>query len=423
MHLSVIAGAVFVAFVARLCLPLLRGFFSPLRGIPGPFAARFTDLWYLLRIRRGRFEADNIELHRKHGDIIRYGPNRYSFSSYAAQKAIYGHGTKFAKSSWYDAWKTPDPTQWTLFATSDIKLHSEVRRQFQSAYSMSSLVSYESYVDDCTDIFAQRLQEVAHARVPVDMGHWFQCYAFDVIGMITFSKRIGFLDAGDDVNGILAALSSSLHWSSLVGVYAWLHPWLFTIRQWFEGKDGGGRQYVLKFTKERIAEHQKEEHKAIPVDGADEHRATTDFLTKFFAKNAQDPKAFTMYHVTMGCFANMFAGSDTTAVTLSAVLYYMLKNPSTLAKLREEIELHKFHSQHLTFKESQDMPYLQAVLKEGLRMYPATGLPLERVVPAGGATICNRFFPEGVRNSYHPHSIINSKALARLTFLHRLSSE
>lgn len=42
------------------------------------------------------------------------------------------------------------------------------------------------------------------------------------------------------------------------------------------------------------------------------------------------------------------------------------------------------------------MSYLQAVIKEALRMHPATGLPLERVVPAGGATISGYFFPEGV---------------------------
>lgn len=42
------------------------------------------------------------------------------------------------------------------------------------------------------------------------------------------------------------------------------------------------------------------------------------------------------------------------------------------------------------------MPYLQACIKEGLRMHPATGLPLARVVPNGGTTICGRYFPEGV---------------------------
>lgn len=42
------------------------------------------------------------------------------------------------------------------------------------------------------------------------------------------------------------------------------------------------------------------------------------------------------------------------------------------------------------------MPYLQAVIREGLRIHPSTGLPLERVVPKGGAQIAETFFPEGV---------------------------
>jgi len=42
------------------------------------------------------------------------------------------------------------------------------------------------------------------------------------------------------------------------------------------------------------------------------------------------------------------------------------------------------------------MPYLQACIKEGLRVHPATGLPLARVVPKGGAIIAGTAFPEGV---------------------------
>lgn len=67
MHLSVLAGAAVVALIARILFPFLKTFFSPLRNIPGPFAARFTDLWYLWRVQKGRFEWDNIELHRRYG--------------------------------------------------------------------------------------------------------------------------------------------------------------------------------------------------------------------------------------------------------------------------------------------------------------------------------------------------------------------
>lgn len=395
MYLSVIIGAVVALLAARLCVPIVTRLLSPLGRVPGPFLARFSDLWYAWRVQKGSFEADNIRLHDKYGEIVRYGPNRYSLSSPTAQKTIYGHGAKFPKSPWYKTWSNPHPDQWSLFADQDIKRHSENRRQYQSAYSMSSLVSYESYVDECADLFSQRLKEVASAGVPVDMGHWFQCYAFDVIGLITYSKRLGFLDAGDDIRGVMAALEDHLHYATLAGIYSWAHPYLFTLRNWLAGRNGVGRAYVMKFTQERIFEHQKGEKKAIPVDGAGEHRATTDFLTKFFAKNAQDPKAFTMYHLSMGCVSNMVAGSDTTAITLSAILYYLLKNPSSLRKLRQEIDAADIQGRYITYKESQEMPYLQAVMKEALRMHPATGLPLERVVPAGGATICNRFFPEG----------------------------
>ena len=41
------------------------------------------------------------------------------------------------------------------------------------------------------------------------------------------------------------------------------------------------------------------------------------------------------------------------------------------------------------------MTYIQASIKEGLRMQPAVGMLLERVVPAGGAVIENVHLPAG----------------------------
>jgi hypothetical protein len=258
---------------------------------------------------------------------------------------------------------------------------------------MSSLVTYESYVDECADLFSQRLHEIAAAGIKADMGHWLQCYAFDVIGLITYSKRLGFLDRGEDVSGVMGALEDHLQYATLTGIFSWLHPYLLPFKNWLAGKSGAGRPYVMKFTQDRIAEHDSAT-KAILINGEVEG-ASMDFLTKFFAKNAEGPERFTMYHVAMGCVSNMVAGSDTTAISLSAILYYLLKNPETLVKLRQEVNS-KYEKGKITFKESQEMPYLQAVIKEALRMHPATGLPLERVVPEGGATMCNRFFPAGV---------------------------
>jgi hypothetical protein len=51
---------------------------------------------------------------------------------------------------------------------------------------------------------------------------------------------------------------------------------------------------------------------------------------------------------------------------------------------------------YVTFAMAQEMPYLQACIKEGLRMHPATGLPLARVGPHGGTTLCGKFIPQNV---------------------------
>ncbi len=63
----------------------------------------------------------------------------------------------------------------------------------------------------------------------------------------------------------------------------------------------------------------------------------------------------------------------------------------------------------LSFQEAQKLPYLQAVIKEGLRLHPATGLPMVRVVPKGGATLAGRFFPEKVRST--PRASLECRSL------------
>ena len=39
-----------------------------------------------------------------------------------------------------------------------------------------------------------------------ELDSWLQMFAFDVMGEITFSKRLGFLERGEDVDGIMASI-------------------------------------------------------------------------------------------------------------------------------------------------------------------------------------------------------------------------
>ena len=72
--------------IYRLCL-------DPLRHIPGPTAARFTELWRTRRYALGGWHQDILYLHNKYGPVVRIAPNEVSFVDRDALVHVYGLST------------------------------------------------------------------------------------------------------------------------------------------------------------------------------------------------------------------------------------------------------------------------------------------------------------------------------------------
>src|SRR6266496_2970674 len=100
----------------------------------------------------------------------------------------------------------PDANKASLFSDLNPHRHAFQRRKFSAFYTMSSLVGYEAFVNECTSLLTQRFSEIAQTGRIIDLQHWLQCYAFDVIGQITFANRFGFLDMGEDKEGVFRAI-------------------------------------------------------------------------------------------------------------------------------------------------------------------------------------------------------------------------
>ena len=406
MQVQTIVFGILSLFTLRL-LVLLK---SALRPHPGPFWARWSKAWYFIHVRRGSFERENIALHRQYGPVVRIAPDWYSIDDPIVVKKIYGIGTKFTKTAWYNAFAPPQ--SWNLFADRDEKRHAEARRKYQAMYSMSSMVHYEPFADECAALLAERLNEFAKSYEEIDIGRWFQYYAFDVIGNITYSKRFGFLDHGNDVRGVIAGLQDGLVYGSLIGIYARLHPLLFRLLKLLAGGEQRGFDHVRQFAQDSIDERKRtkqaleDESERVEKALVEEQERPRDFLDKTLQAHEENPERVTPYDVKQVCQINVIAGSDTTSITLSAILYHLLRNTNALRKLREEVSKHELDGRcgkpFVTFKESQEMPYLQAVLKEALRMHSATGLPLWREVPKDGLE-CSGYF-------IHPGSVVGINA-------------
>lgn len=170
-----------------------------------------------------------------------------------------------------------------------------------------------------------------------------------------------------------------------------MHPYTFKLVDFIAGATGS-IDYTLQFTVKQIAAREA-------MDKVDLEDGPPDMLTKFLYTHAVDPIKFNNWDVIMSSYANIVAGADTTWVTNCAILYYLLKYPETLRKMRQEIDemaSKGLISNPVRFNETQRMPYLQAVIKEAMRLFSSIGLPLWRVVPEPGATLSGRFFPPGV---------------------------
>ena len=210
----------------------------------------------------------------------------------------------------------------------------------------------------------------------------------DSITEISFSKRWGFIENGD-VGGILALSKAVLASGAWIGVI----PWLYDIHQFFAPVIGNWLGATRRSTEfgglaaRTIAEHKEQEHN---------HKDICTYLQEIRRKK---PDSFSEHGLVDVLTSNIFAGSDTTAIALRAMIYYLLTSTQALTRFLEE--LHDRHaagliSEYARFEEAEAWPYLQAVMYEALRLHPPFAINLPRVVPEGGLAVGETILPAGV---------------------------
>jgi cytochrome P450 len=291
-----------------------------------------------------------------------------------------------------------------LFSTRDPVYHREQKKKVAGAYSLTNLLESEAAVDSCTKLFMSRLDEWAATGKSIDLGMWLQYYAFDVVGEVTFAKKLGFLAMGGDVDGMMETIEGILLYASLCGQVPEMHPLLLgnplfpilmpSMETW---------NAVLTFTLKAINSRTsiKRDGELELTDGGEK-----DMLSRWAAVKNKDPLKMSTRDAIVHLSTNVFAGSDTTAIALRAVIYFLIKHPDKMAKVVEEIDAadkdNKL-SDPISYKESiAHLPYTGAAIKEAMRLHPSVGLLMERHVPPQGAEICGQFIPGGTIVGINP---------------------
>ncbi|RYO91873.1 hypothetical protein DL762_001953 [Monosporascus cannonballus] len=423
-------GSVLLGILVKYWFPILvfiivarlvrNRYHNGLNKYPGPFLASLTDAWRLWDVYCRRPDITHQRLHAKYGDVGFVKVRFFYFRIADVTEKL----TNGDQSDFYVVQQSTvrGRNLASLFSTTDNDFHAQFRRCVNAAFAMSALVQYEPFVDNTTKLFLRQTEKLfANNPEGCNFTQWLQFYAFDVIGEITYGKRHGFVEKNKDVDGIVDYLSNLFLYVAPIGQIPWLdrlfqkNPIYLKLSQW-----GflDATMPVARFARARMAERLgpnlsgDPKKPLLPVaatanssdsGSGDDSKKSQDLLSKFLAAQEARPDFMTDTLVLTMAVSMAFAGSETTAISLAAVFYYVLRDARVLTRLRAEIDdaarrgaFSDRTAGLVTWAESQRLPYLDACVKEAFRMHPAAGLPLERIVPSpAGAEIAGHRVPGG----------------------------
>ncbi|KAL7623137.1 hypothetical protein AAE478_006818 [Parahypoxylon ruwenzoriense] len=133
-----------------------------------------------------------------------------------------------------------------------------------------------------------------------------------------------------------------------------------------------------------------------------------DYLQHFIDAKNSDPST-TKTDVIMDLLTTLIAGADTTAITIRTIFYYALRKPSVYRRLEEEILAARL-GEPAPYASARERPYLEATVREGMRIHPGVCMLLERYVPKSGLTLSDgNYIPPGTVVGINPYVLGRNK--------------
>ncbi|KAH6669856.1 cytochrome P450 [Halenospora varia] len=191
-----------------IILNLLRKrYLSPFRDIPGPFLASISRSWEICIVATTTHsEMVHIAAYEKYGPVIRVAPNELSFSSRITAREILSAGKRFQETDFYTVF-TPKSNP-DISTEINESVHASKKRVAAQPYSLAAMKEFLPFVDPIITLLFTKLDELfTKEGEGIDLGEWLHFFALDVLGEVAFGRRFGFLEAGTDMEGMIATIN------------------------------------------------------------------------------------------------------------------------------------------------------------------------------------------------------------------------
>ena len=359
--------------------------FHPLAKFPGPKVAAISHIPYASALIRGQLPQWVKELHDRYdSDVVRISPRELSFINAAAWNDINGHRVGHQDFDKDVAVYGKPPSGIHSLLTAPRADHARMRRVLEHAFSVKACREQESVVQLYADKLIRRLREEAGKEQDndIDVVKWYNWMSFDVIGDLAFAESF---DCLEDQR---------------------YHPWVQMVFGNLKGISYMGAcnrfplfRHLLPLLIPGRVKKMIADHWAYTTDKISKRlrleKDRPDFISPIM-KNNGNGKGLSQDEIQSNASLFVIAGSESVATNLSGATYYLLKNPKTMQKIKDEVRGAFKSDSEITVQSVSDLPYVQAVLSEVNRIYPTALTGQACVVPPRGDTVCGQWVPGNV---------------------------
>ncbi|KAI0428311.1 cytochrome P450 [Xylaria sp. FL1042] len=367
-RLTLSVAAYFVA------LAFYRLFLHPLSRFPGPKLAavsRWYEAYYDV-VQNGQYTFKIAELHKQYGPIIRISPHELHINDTVFFDQLYRQDGVWDKYDWsVDAFAT----QGALLLTPDHELHKARRQPLNAFFSKARVSSRQDIIDRHMSKLYGRISVFAESRKIFNLGAALTAVVRDIAFDFILGKNYGSLDKDDFDEAMVAATSGSGQVWRATKHMRFIGPVLKSVPiDWIIKYGDHGTKLFFRFLKENLEDTKRlvESANSPSLDQDAEVSIVHEIL-----ESKLPPSEKTTERIFDDVSTITGAGFETTAGALRVALFHVFDNQEILQRLRAELAT--IDSRDL--KVLEQLPYLKAVLMEGLRISPALGTRMARIAP------------------------------------------
>ncbi|KAI1387309.1 cytochrome P450 [Hypoxylon trugodes] len=323
------------------------------------------------------FQLKSDHFHRRYGVVVRTAPDEVSIAHEDAWQTIVGGQNPFPRNATF--FKTPPGQPDNLVMTADPVANARMRQVVMPAFTERAVMKQEPVLKSYVDLLIEKL---------IDWFHWF---AFDLSGQLCFGESFECLEN-----------ARSHPWIRMIFSFIKMTV-LAAITRYYAGLETLLMHFIPSSLRKKQTDHYAMGLERIHRRMASSHR--DDFMAPMLENNP-DFERMSVSEIESTMPIIVLAASETTATTLCGIVSALTRSTKQLHRLEHEIRGTFDKEEQITLRAVQNLPFLNAVISEGLRMYHPVAGGLLRSAPKGGATVCGCFLPEDT------HVVVNSTAMS-----------